>query len=170
MARLNKVEIIESLMENVEKATKSNYAKEYKQATYLMQLLDTIDFETMYVMQTKEGHVNVGSLVECILKCMFNGKTSPSYSSKGLKDITLYIVDENGKKHVKSYEVKTILRNESSEVSANRLDLLIVSYNGINILTRKEYNAIKNDTSIFKKDTHRLNKNVLQYCKKIETF
>lgn len=165
MARLNKVEIIESLMANVEKASKSNYAKEYKQATYLMQLLDTIDFETMNVMQTKEGHVNVGTLVECILKCMFNGETSPSYSSKGLKDISLVTVDENGKKHVKSYEVKTILRNESSEVSANRLDLLIVSYNGINILTRKEYNNIKSDISIYKKDTHRLNKNILKYCK-----
>lgn len=164
MARLNRTEIEMSLLSNVEKATKSNYAKEYKQANYLMQLLDTIDFETMNVMQTKEGHVNVGTLVECILKCMYNGETSPSYSSKGLKDISLVTVDENGKKHVKSYEVKTILRNESSEVSANRLDLLIVSYNGINILTRKEYNNIKNDLSIFKKDTHRLNKNVLKYC------
>ena len=164
MARLTRIEIENSLMENVEKATKSNYAKEYKQATFLLQLLDTVDFETMNVMQTKEGHVNVGTLVECILKCMYNGENNPSYSSKGLKDISLTTVDENGKKHTKSYEVKTILRNESSEVSANRLDLLVVSYNGINLLTRKQYNEIKNDTSIFKKDTHRLNKNVLKYC------
>ena len=164
MARLTRIEIENSLMENVEKASKSNYAKELKQANYLMQMLDAVDFETMNVMQTKEGHVNVGTLVECILKCMYNGEQNPSYSSKGLKDISLVTVDENGKKHVKSYEVKTILRNESSEVSANRLDLLVVSYNGINLLTRKEYNEIKNDLSIFKKDTHRLNKNILKYC------
>lgn len=164
MARLNRNEIEMSLLLNVEKATKSNYAKEYKQATFLLQLLDSVDFETMTVMQTKEGHVNVGTLVECILKAMYNNELNPSYSSKGLKDITLYTVDENGKKHSKSYEVKTILRNESSEVSANRLDLLVVSYNGINLLTRKHYNEIKNDLSIYKKDTHRLNRNVLKYC------
>ena len=168
MARLNRMEIENSLMKNVEKATRSNYAKEKKQVEFLMELLNSIDFDTMNVMVTEEGHVNVGTLVECYLKCKFNGETNPSYSSKGLKDISLYTVDENGKKHVKSYEVKTILRNYSSEVTSNRLDLLIVSYNGLNILTRKEYNNIKKvDTSIYKKDTHRLNKNVLQYCKEM---
>ena len=164
MARLTREQIENSLLENVEKATKSNYSKEYRQTTYLMQLLDTIEFETMNVMQTQEGHINVGTLIECILKCMYNGEQNPSYSSKKLKDITLETIDENGKKHTKSYEVKAVLRNESSEVSANRLDLLIVSYNGINLLTRKRYNEIKNDLSIFKKDTHRLNQNVLKYC------
>lgn len=153
-----------SLLQDLQKQDSTNISNMRKQVNFLMQCLNDMQVEEFNIMMTKEGHINVGSFVECYLKARYNNDRTPSYSSKGLKDLTLKYYDSNGVRHTKSFEVKTILRNYSSEVISNRLDLLIVSYNGINYLSRTKYNAIKDNAEYFKKGTHRLNKNILREC------
>lgn len=153
-----------TLLQDLQKQDKTNISKMRKQVYFLMDCLNDMFIDEMNVMITKDGHVNVGSFIECYLKARYNDEKTPSYSSKGLKDLTLKYYDSQGNRHTKSFEVKTILRNESSEVISNRLDLLIISYNGINYLSRSKYNEIKNDPDYFKKGTHRLNKNILREC------
>ena len=167
---MRKEDLQMSLLLDLQKATPSNRSKMTRQVNFLMKLIDEIEFsfKEMNVMVTDEGHFNVGSFIECYLKAKYNGEMYPSYSAKGLKDLTLKYYDNEGKRHVKSFEVKTVLRNESSEVTANKLDLLVISYNGINYLSRKKYNEIKDNPDYFKKGTHRLNKNILQECEHFE--
>ena len=164
MTWINKDAMELSLLQDLQKQDKSNISKMRKQVEFLMECLNDMYVDEFNVMMTEEGHINVGSFIECYLKARYNDDKMPSYSKKGLKDLTLKYYDRNGNRLAKSFEVKTILRNESSEVISNRLDLLIVSYNGINFLSRSKYNQIKDNPDYFKKGTHRLNKNILKEC------